>query len=62
MCSASDNLKNVPDLTKWLWCLACELWITDETETEAHFALYAQRVLVRDICDAVLDRHRRLGG
>ena len=59
---ASDNLKNTPDLTEWLWCLACELWMTDETEAEAHYALYAQRVLVRDICDAVLDRHRRLGG
>ena len=58
----SDDIKGAPDITEWLWCLACELWITDETETEAHYALYAQRVLVRDICDAVLDRHRRLGG
>lgn len=59
---ASDNLKNTPDLTEWLWCLACELWMTDETETEAHDTLYARRALVRDICDAALDRHRRLGG
>ena len=59
---ASDNLKNTPDLTEWLWCLACELWMTDETETEAHDTLYARRALVRDICDAALDHHRRLGG
>lgn len=57
---ASDNLNNTPDLTEWLWCLACELWMTDETE--AHDTLYAKRALVQDICDAVLDRHRRLGG
>ncbi len=61
-CVASDNLKNTPDLTEWLWCLACELWMTDETETEVHDALYVRRALVRDICDAALDRHRRLGG
>ena len=59
---ASDNLKNTPDLTEWLWCLACELWMTDETEAEAHDAMYARRAVVRDICDAVLEHHRHLGG
>ena len=61
-CGTSDDIKGAPDITEWLWCLACELWIPDETETEVHDALYARRVLVRDICDAVLDHHRRLGG
>ena len=59
---ASDDIKSAPDITEWLWCLACELWMTDETETEVHDALYAKRALVRDICDAVLDHRRRLGG
>lgn len=58
----SDDIKGAPDITEWLWCLACELWIPDETETEAHDALYARRALVQDICDAVLDHYRHLGG
>ena len=57
-----DIEKNAPDFTEWLWCLACELWIPDETETEVHDALYAKRALVWDICDAVLDHYRHLGG
>lgn len=57
---ASDDIKSAPDITELLWCMACELWMTDETG--AHYALYARRALVRDICDAVLDHHRRLGG
>ena len=57
---ASDDIKSAPDITEWLGCMACELWMTDETG--AHYALYARRALVRDICDAVLDHHRRLGG
>ena len=56
----SVETKNAPNLTEWLWFLVCELWIADETEV--HYALYARRALVRDICDAVLDHHRRLGG
>lgn len=60
-CVASDGIKNAPDFTEWLWCLACELWIPDETETEVYDALYARRALVRDICDAVVDHHRHIG-
>ena len=59
---ASDNLKNTPDLTEWLWCLASELWISNETENEANNSLSARRAFVRDIVDAVLDHHRHLGG
>lgn len=60
-CVASDGIKNAPDFTEWLWCLACELWIPDETETEVYDALYARHALVRDICDAVVDHHRHIG-
>ena len=59
---ASDDIKNAPDLTEWLWCLACELWMTDDTKAETHDALYVRRALVWDICDAVLDHYRHLGG
>lgn len=61
-CGASDGIKNAPNLTEWLWCLACELWMTDETETESRHALSAQHAFIRDVCDAILEHHRRLGG
>lgn len=54
--------KNAPDLTEWLWFLAVELWQDDETEYDALERLHVRRCLVRDICDAILCWHRRLGG
>lgn len=61
-CGTSDDIKTAPDLTEWLWCLASELWISNETENEVNNSLSARRAFVRDIVDAVLDHHRHLGG
>lgn len=54
--------KSAPDLTECLWLLAVELWQDDETEYDALERLHVRRCLVRDICDAILCWHRRLGG
>lgn len=62
-CRMSESEKEAPDLTEWLWFLASELWKDVKCdESVALERLHAQRCLVRDICDAVLDRRRRLGG
>ena len=60
--SSFSNTKKAPDLTEWLWCLACGLWMEDEIEAVAYDNQRARCCLVRDICDAVLDHHRHLGG
>ena len=54
--------KNAPDLIEWLWFLSVVLWQGDESEYDALERLHVRRFLVRDICDAVLDQYRRLGG
>lgn len=54
--------KSAPDLTEWLLFLAAELWQDDESEHDVLERLHVRRCLVRDICDAILCWHRRLGG
>ena len=57
-----EKEKSAPDLTEWLRFLAVELWQDDESEYDALERLYVRYCLVRDICDAILDWRRRLGG
>lgn len=59
-CRKTETVKDAPDLSKWLWFLASDLWLDkEETEYDTLEKLYVQRCLVRDICNAVLEWHRR---
>ena len=59
-CHKTENTKDAPDLSEWLWLLASDLWSDkEETEYDTLEKLRMQRCFVRDICDAFLDRHGR---
>ena len=58
-CRRIENSGDAPDLSEWLWFLASDLWRDKEkTEYDTLKRMHAQRCLVRDICDAVLEWHR----
>ena len=61
-CAFSESTKDAPDLTEWLWFLVSEQWKDEEgSESAALERVHAHRNFVRDICNAILDRYRRLG-
>ena len=61
-CAFSESTKDAPDLTEWLWFLVPEQWKDEEgSESAALERVHAHRNFVRDICNAILDRYRRLG-
>lgn len=50
------------DLAELLWGMVDALWDEPPKSQEAVGNTYARRCFIRDICTAILDRHRRLGG